>query len=478
MQIFDAEDKIAKALTDHMRERGDDLSFWLFVDNFANTVGFKIGSLEDKATVELIDHCAEHYEYLKRAHPSYFQSLNDPKGVQPAALAAVVDWALLKGIQPQHFAGPRSVTLTRIVESMRQVRKSDIVPSDESSDVATTSSADSERQSAIEALQARRAERGRADPFNRLTTHINNAIADGAEPVINKPARSPELDVSSAYDLPARFVRAKTVEEAAQAEPEAPRYSHDELAEFAKAHFERKVDTVIRVAEYGDTSGYYRGTRHCDASEQLYELAMVTATSEKDLLIGDFDAEGGLTIRGTWSLTMLSGPLEGHSCFAHGPTYYEDGTAASDDMMIVTHSTVDQIRHPNLSIDDLFDLQWAEVSELSGQQVYVKAVTGYVGETDHQETILLDPPALVTIDPINRARFKNDSQIRDFDHDNDVVDLDVDISSDDPRLEEYRALYCGAPSYYQSGRRDANDIVEAYDPTLDVDREPTAVSIR
>jgi hypothetical protein len=45
---------------------------------------------------------------------------------------------------------------------------------------------DAQRQAAIQALQARRKARGLADPLNRLTAHIDRAIALGAEPVTNK----------------------------------------------------------------------------------------------------------------------------------------------------------------------------------------------------------------------------------------------------------------------------------------------------
>jgi hypothetical protein len=35
----------------------------------------------------------------------------------------------------------------------------------------------------VEAIRARRAARGDLDPLNRLTAHINRAIANGARPI-------------------------------------------------------------------------------------------------------------------------------------------------------------------------------------------------------------------------------------------------------------------------------------------------------
>lgn len=45
---------------------------------------------------------------------------------------------------------------------------------------------DAQRNAAILALQARRKARGLADPLNRLTAHIEQAIALGAQPVTNR----------------------------------------------------------------------------------------------------------------------------------------------------------------------------------------------------------------------------------------------------------------------------------------------------
>lgn len=42
---------------------------------------------------------------------------------------------------------------------------------------------DQDRQKAIEAIRARRAARGMADPLNRLTAHIAKAIAEGQTPI-------------------------------------------------------------------------------------------------------------------------------------------------------------------------------------------------------------------------------------------------------------------------------------------------------
>lgn len=408
MQVFDVDNRIAKALTDHMRERGDDLPFWHYVQEFANTVGFSIRGVDDVATVELIDQCAQSYDYLKRAHPAYFRSLTESRHDRPAVLAAVVDWAVVRNVPRQHFAGPLSAALTADIDILQATAKS------------------------------QRTQDG--------------TVASATETVASEPEAVDEVD------------------------PEIV-YTHKELSTFAIRHFEDKLGHVIRVSEYGDPSGYYRGTR-LDEAGGLYDLAIVEPTRESDIAVYDFDADGAATIRGTWSLTMLTGPLSGRSCFAHGPTFHSDGCVTSDDMMLPADAWLEDVTHPVLSHDDLVDAQWSEVRALSGQEVYVTSITGYVGDTVDQAYVQLDPPALVTIDPITFDRFSENYQIRDFDEGNDVIDLDLDVSSDDPRLENYRSIYCGMASFFQNGQRKPSEIYEGYQPGLDGDREPTAFVMR
>lgn len=259
---------------------------------------------------------------------------------------------------------------------------------------------------------------------------------------------------------------------------QAVKYTHDELATFAIEHFQSKCGRVIRVSEYGDPSGYYGGLRLSSTAFVAYELALVLPTDEIDLAVDDFDADGHPTIRGTWSIEMLTGPLKGAQCFAHGPVFHADGSVTSDNLMLPVGAQVGEIRHPLLTHEDLADLAWEDAKRLSESEVYVGACMGYVGDTNDQEHITLDPPALVVMHPYTRSTFSKEIQIRDYEPGNDVLDWDIDFVSDDPRLAGYRTTYCGAPSYYQDGRRDSNDLREAYDPTLEGDVEPTMSTMR
>lgn len=254
-------------------------------------------------------------------------------------------------------------------------------------------------------------------------------------------------------------------------------YSHDELASFAVRHFEDKLSHVVRVGEYMDPYGYYRGSRR-DEHGNLYDLAIVVPTRENDLTVYDFDAEGTATVRGTWNIKMVTGPLAGSPCVSHGPVFHADGSVTSDDLMLPGHACVDEIVHPLLSDADLAAAQWAELSALLGENVYVRSVTGYVGETDDQVHVQLDPPALATIDPITIDAYIGNHQIRDYEKGNDVVDVDVDITSDDPRLENYRSMFVGMASYFQDGRREPSEIYDGYVPELDAGVEPTAFVCR
>lgn len=51
---------------------------------------------------------------------------------------------------------------------------------------------ENERKASIEALQARRNARGTSDPLNRLTAHINDAIARGMPVYVNQPEKEKE----------------------------------------------------------------------------------------------------------------------------------------------------------------------------------------------------------------------------------------------------------------------------------------------
>ncbi|TLX16644.1 hypothetical protein FFR93_04695 [Rhizobium sp. MHM7A] len=263
-------------------------------------------------------------------------------------------------------------------------------------------------------------------------------------------------------------------------EPPKATYTLEALIERATKNYQSKLGQIIRVTEYANVSGYFQGTR--DASNgQRYDLALVIETPEKELAIGDLDENSMPYVRGTWSLKFLTGPLAEQTGFVHSPLLHSDGSFCGD--MMLTGKTIEDMGYESLSHQDLVTLAWRDAQAISQKQVYIKSCCGYFGDTDQQHYIQLDPPALVTGDPISIDQFRIDSdrakyQIRDFDKGNDVIDWDFDFTSDDPRLEPYRSLWAGPASYYQSGKMDANEIVVGYDPEQDLDKEPTISTMR
>lgn len=262
--------------------------------------------------------------------------------------------------------------------------------------------------------------------------------------------------------------------------PKEAKYTLEGLVEKAIKNYQNKLGQIIRVTEYANVSGYFQGTREA-SNGQWYDLALVIETPEKELAIEELDEDKMPYVRGTWSLKFLTGPLAEQTGFVHSPVLYADGSFGSD--IILTGETIEDMGYESLSHQDLVTLAWRDAQAISKKQVYIKSCCGYFGDTDQQHYIQLDPPALVTGDPISIEEFRIDSdsakyQIRDFDKGNDVIDWDFDFTSDDPRLGPYRSLWAGPASYYQSGKMDANEIVVGYDPEQDLDKEPTISAMR
>lgn len=400
-----------------VQKYGDDTPYWRFVENFKNTVGFQELGNDEAKKAALLQECARQYEYIRTAHPEYFRDLTERKGDELSVLAGIVDWAVVKDLPMMHFAGFSTKDFAAAVQTKRDKRSGDY-------------------------------------PIAETTTPVA-PITTVEEPVIE--AKTPSAN-----------------------EPREAKYTLEALIEQAIKNYQNKLGQIIRVTEYANVSGYFRGTR--DASNgQRYDLALVIETPERELAIEELDEDKMPYVRGTWSLKFLTGPLAEQTGFVHSPLLHSDGSFCGD--MMLTGRTIEDMGHASLSHQDLVALAWRDAQAISEKQVYIKSCCGYLGDTNEQHYIQLDPPALVTGDPISIEQFRIDSdrakyQIRDFDTGNDVIDWDFDFTSDDPRLEPYRSLWAGPPSYYQSGKKDANEIVVGYDPEQDLDKEPTISTMR
>ncbi len=408
-----------------VQKYGDDTPYWRFVENFKNTVGFQeTGTNEDK-NAALLQECARQYEYIRVAHPEYFRDLTERKGDELSVLAGIVDWAVVKNLPMMHFAGFNS---SKFAAAMREKNK------EYGGEFPIASTGVVEENSSVEKAEE---------------------IAVSEQPAF-EPIAQPAID------------------------HEQKVYSLDALIERAVRLYQDKLGQIVRVKEYGNPSGYFSGSRET-ADGESYDLAILIETPEKELAVEEIGEDKLPYIRGTWSLKFLTGPLAEQKGFAHSHLLYADGCFGGDVMF--TGNNIEDMQCASLSPQDLVTLAWRDAQAMSEKQFYIKSCCGYLGDTDEQHYIQLDPPALVTGDPISIEQFRIDSdrakfQIRDYDKGNDVIDWDCDFTSDDPRLKPYRAMWAGPPSYYQSGKVDANEIVADYDPSQDLDKEPTIFSVR
>ena len=413
-----------KQILEIVQKYGNDTPFWRFVENFKNTVGFQDTGTNEEKNAALLNECARQYEYIRTAHPEYFRDLTERKGNELSVLAGIVDWAVVKNLPMMHFAG---LNASNFVAAMREKSK----------------------------------EYGGEFPIF------------SAEPV-DSPSIAEDNDDAVTEDTVVQTAPETTIE------PEPKTYSLDDLIEKATKLYEEKLGQIVRVKEYGNPSGYYSGTRETPTGES-YDLALLIETPQKELAIEELGEDNLPYVRGTWSLKFLTGPLADQTGFAHSHLLYVDGCFGGDIMF--TGNNIDDMKCAQLSPQDLVTLAWRDAQALSEKQFYIKSCCGYLGETDEQHYIQLDPPALVMGDPISIEQFRIDSdrakfQIRDYEVNNDVIDWDCDFTSDDPRLKPYRAMWAGPPSYHQSGRVDANEIVANYDPKQDLDKEPTISAMR
>jgi hypothetical protein len=399
-------------ILDIIKKYGDDTPYWRFVENFKNTIGFVGSEHNEEKNAALLEECARQYEYIRTAHPEYFQILTERKGDGLTVLAGIVDWAVVKDIPMMHFAGASLVKFATAVQVKRE------------------------------------------------GFPIADMVSEDEEPV------APTAPAVEATDTP---------------EIAPPKmYTLDELIERATKTYQEKLGQVIRVTEYANQSGYFQGSRDAEDG-QRYDLAIVIETEERELAIEEIDEDKLPYVRATWNLKFLTGPLAEQIGFTHSLGMYADGAFTGDIMF--TGKTIEDMGYSLLSHKDLVALAWRDAKALSENEVYIKACSGYFGDTDVQHYIQLEPPALVKGDPISIERFRIDSvnpdyEIRDFDIDNDVIDWNLDFTSDDPRLAPYRSMWTAPTSYYQSGRLNNNEIVVGYDPTNDLDKEPTIFAVR
>jgi hypothetical protein len=408
-----------------VQKYGDDTPYWRFVENFKNTVGFQAtGSNEDK-NAALLRECARQYEYIRTAHPEYFRDLTERKGDELSVLAGIVDWAVVKNLPMMHFAG---FNTSKFAASMREknMEYAGEFP------IASTDPVDA-----------------------KASVASTEKLGVSEEPVVEAAPQSPS-------------------------EPEPKAHSLDALIDKAVKLYQEKLGQIVRVKEYGNPSGYFSGTRET-ATGELYDLAVLIDTPEKELAIEEIGDDNLPYVRGTWSLKFLTGPLAEQKGFAHSHLLYADGCFGGDIMF--TGNNIEDMQCADLSHQDLVALAWRDAQTLSEKQFYIKSCCGYFEDTNEQHYIQLDPPALVTGDPISIEQFRIDSdraryQIRDFDKGNDVIDWDCDFTSDDPRLKPYRSMWAGPPSYYQNGNVNTNEVVLDYDPEHDLDKEPTIFTMR
>lgn len=406
-----------------VQKYGDDTPYWRFVENFKNTVGFhETGNSEDK-NAALLQECARQYEYIRTAHPEYFRALTERKGDELSVLAGIVDWVVVKNLPMMHFAGFNSTKFAA-------------------------------------AVQAKQFEYGGEFPIAAAETTPDYAQANMAvEPVfVEEPI---DENVSVPADGSKRT------------------FTIEELVEKALKAYQDKLGQIICVTEYV-VSSYFSGTRAAKNGPP-YELALVVETQNEELAIEEKDEEGLPYVRATWNIKLLTGPVAEQTGFVHSLGIHADGAFGGE--VLFTGHHIDELGYRILSHEDLVTLAWRDAKAISGKQVYIKSCCGYFEDTDQQAYLSLDPPALVTVDPISIEEFRIDSdrpkyQIRDFEEGNDVIDWDFDFTSDDPRLKAYRSLWAGPASYHQSGTMDSNEIVAGYDPRQDLDKELTIFTMR
>jgi hypothetical protein len=406
-----------------VQKYADDTPYWRFVENFKNTVGFQEAGHDEYKKAALLQECARQYEYIRTAHPEYFRDLTERKGDELSVLAGIVDWVVVKNLPMMHFAGFNSTKFAA-------------------------------------AVHAKQFEYGEEFPIA------------GAE-------ATPDYVQDNSAEEPV-FVQEPIDENASvPANEQKQTFTIEELVEKALKTYQDKLGQIICVTEYA-VSSYFSGTRKTENGPP-YELALVVETQNEELAIVEKDEEGLPYVRATWTIKLLTGPVAEQTGFVHSLGIHADGAFGGE--VLFTGHHIDELGYRSLSHEDLVTLAWRDAKAISGNQVYVRSCCGYYKDTDESHYIELDPPAVVTGDPISIETFRIGCdhpkyQIRDFDKDNDVVDWDFDFTSDDPRLKDYRTMWAGPPSYYQSGKMDSNEIVVGYDPKQDLDKEPTIFTMR
>ncbi len=236
----------------------------------------------------------------------------------------------------------------------------------------------------------------------------------------------------------------------------------DELKALAVAAYENALGKVIKVSQYA--------IHDWITPSGDYALAVVRETGATEIGILENHEDGEISMRSTWSVEMLTGDHRGKSGFVHAPAFHSDGYFDPQWVRTTNHALNDDYRLAWLSEGDLIELVRLDCQDLEGKSVLVPSFSAFIGESNEQDTFAFDPPVKATVDPFNFNDFKSEYRLENEGPDNLVIDVYVDLTSDDERAANLRTLWTHGTSYYQDGRIEATGLtVVAPDLTEEVE---------
>jgi hypothetical protein len=216
----------------------------------------------------------------------------------------------------------------------------------------------------------------------------------------------------------------------------------------AREHYASMLGRVIKVWTYFiDGDDYHSGSISRDVEPGVptpdpYELVRIVETNSEDIGMDETDVAAS-----SWLVRVMSGPHRGMLGSIMAPNIMPDGRLSGGWACLVEEDGK-QVHEP-LFDHDLEYLADRDLDEVEGHQIAISHAAAFVGDTDKQVQLDFDPPLVGTVEPAldRAANIRLDTFGRER-----AVDVYWDFTSDDPRLDGYRAPYTHGTAYLSSGK--------------------------
>lgn len=388
----------------------EDNTFWRFVDDFAATVDLDLKQGRIERVCNLLIESVRRYEWLREFEPGHFKRLKESDPAKMKTLVAIVDWVIMENLPVSHYS--------------------------------RAGAGASGELSAFASLLSPRRLIAQASQNPAVAVDVSAAVFSELE---DEP-RQPEVPQfqEGAVQIVADPTQPETMNEAA-------------LKALAVSAYETALGKVVKVRTYA--------IHDWINPKDGYALAVVKETPPSE--IGILEAHDGdeISMRSTWSVKMLTGEHRGETGFVHAPAFHSDGYF-NPQWVFTDNSLNKDYKTTWLSEQDLVELARRDCMDLEGKTITISAGEAYIGDTEMQELFSFDPPILATVDPFDFAQFASKYRIDNGNgRENLVIDVYLDLDSDDHQAANLRSLWCHGTSYYQDGTIEpAHSILAVLDP--------------